>query len=145
MSDSSDPPSRKPLRNPDRRRAGGAARKTSDGRQLSERRKRKAPSLIQVADDGTGQQRSAVELLKKEAKAGIPGVAVSTAFHAIILLIMALFVVRIDLDTEGPLSFGWDYEVEKNEEVKPTVMAPVKIQSVQLTRAKDCRDGRTES
>ncbi len=133
MSDSPDPPSRKPLRNPDRRRAGGAARKTSDGRQLSERRKRKAPSLIQVADDGTGQQRSAVELLKKEAKAGIPGVAVSTAFHAIILLIMALFVVRIDLDTEGPLSFGWDYEVEKKEEVKPTVMAPVKIQSVQLT------------
>ena len=133
MSDSPDHSSPKPRRSSDRSRAGGAARKTPDGRQPSERRKRKAPSLIQVADDQVGQQRSSVELFKKEAKTGIPGVAVSTAFHAIILLIMALFVVRIDLDTEGPLSFGWDYEVEKKEEVKPTVMAPVKIQSVQLT------------
>ncbi|MBT7667798.1 MAG: hypothetical protein HN608_23025, partial [Rhodospirillaceae bacterium] len=46
---------------------------------------------------------------------------------------MALFVVRIDVDTEGPLNFGWDYEVEKKEEVTPTVMAPVKIKSVQLS------------
>ena len=133
MSDSPDPSSPKPRRSSDGRRAGGAARKTPGGRQSSERRRRKSPSLIQVADDQAGEQRSPVELLKKEAKTGIPGVAVSTALHAVILLVMALFVVRIDRDTEGPLSFGWDYEVAKKDDVKPTVMAPVKIQSVQLT------------
>ena len=133
MSDSPDPASRKPRRSSDRRRAVGAARKSAGDRRSPERRKRKVPSLIQVADDGAGQQRSPVELLKKEAKTGIPGVAVSTALHAVILLIMAAFVVQIDVDTEGPLNFGWDYEVEKKEEVEPTVMAPVKIQSVKLT------------
>lgn len=133
MSDPSDPTSPKPRRSSDRRRAG-AARKSPGNRQASRKKKPKIPTLIQVADDQSGHQPSPVELLKKEAKTGIPGVAVSTVLHAVILLVMALFVVRIDVDTEGPLNFGWDYEVEKNEEeVKPTVMAPVKIQSVQLT------------
>lgn len=133
MSDSPDPASPKPRRSSDRRRAGSAARKSAGSRRSPERRKPKIPSLIQAADDGAGQRQTPVELLKKEAKAGIPGVAVSTALHAVILLIMAAFVVQIDVDTEGPLNFGWDYEVEKKEEVEPTVMAPVKIQSVKPT------------
>jgi hypothetical protein len=134
MSDSPDPNSPKPRRSSDRRRAGGTARKSAGRRPPSGRRKPKIPAFIQVADDAGDKQQSSVELLKKEAKTGIPGVAVSTAIHAVILLVMALFVVRIDVDTEGPLSFGWDYEVEKKEEVTPTVMAPVKIQSVQLNQ-----------
>lgn len=133
MTDSSDPSSPKPRRSSERRRASDAARKSGTRRPSAERRKPKTPSLIQVADDAASQQRSSVELLKKEAKTGLPGVAVSTVLHAVILLVMALFVVRIDVDTEGPLNFGWDYEVEKQkEEVTPTVMAPVKIQSVVL-------------
>ncbi len=85
-----------------------------------------------MVGDESSQQLSPVDRLKKEAKTGIPGIAVSTAVHAFVLLVMALFVIRIDIDTEGPLSFGWDVEVEK-EEATPTVMAPVRIQSVQLT------------
>ena len=135
MSDSPDPASPKRRRSSDRRRTGGAAQKGTGRRQASGQRKPKTPSLIQVASDESSQQLSPVDLLKKEAKTGIPGVAVSTALHAVILLVMTLFVIRIDTDSEGPLNFGWDYEVEKKEEeVIPTVMAPVKIQSVQLNQ-----------
>ena len=134
MSDSPDPTSPKPRRSSERRRTGGAARKSPGRRKAADRKRPKAPSIIRVAEDPTDQQQSSIELLKKEAKTGIPSVAVSTALHAVILLVMALFVVRIDVDTEGPLNFGWDYEVAKKEEVTPTVMAPVKIKSVQLNQ-----------
>lgn len=63
----------------------------------------------------------------------MPGIAVSTAVHTFILLIMALSVIRLEVDTEGPLSFGWDVETEK-EEVKSKAMAPVKIQSIDLSQ-----------
>ena len=131
MPDSFDPSSPKPRRSSERRRTSGAARKSPGRRSPAKQKKPKTASLIQVADDGAGQQLSPVDLLKKEAKTGIPGVAVSTVLHAVILLVMALFVIRIDVDSEGPLSFGWDVEVER-EKVKPTVMVPVKIKSVVL-------------
>jgi hypothetical protein len=132
MSDSSDPSSPKPRPASERRRASGAARKPPGRRPSAERNRSKVESIIQVVGDESSQQLSPVDRLKKEAKTGIPGIAVSTAVHAFVLLVMALFVIRIDIDTEGPLSFGWDVEVEK-EEATPTVMAPVRIQSVQLT------------
>lgn len=133
MSDSSDPTSPKPRRTSERRRTKAAARKSTGRRSSAERKRAASPPLIQVVSEGAGQQLSPVDLLKKEAKTGVPGIAVSTVLHAAVLLIMALIVIRIDMDTEGPLNFGWDYEIEKQEETPPAVMAPVRIQSVPLT------------
>ena len=131
MSESSDPSSPKSRPVTDRRRESGAVRSPTGRRKKSARKTPKVPALIQISSDRASQQLSPVEILKKEAKTGIPGIAVSTALHAVMLLVMALIVIRIDIDTEGPLNFGWDVDAPEKT-VKPTVMAPVKIQSFQL-------------
>ncbi|MDA0285565.1 MAG: hypothetical protein O3B86_19655, partial [Planctomycetota bacterium] len=131
MSDSSGSSSSKPRPGSDRRRAGGTTRQADGRRTTGKRARPKVAPLIRVIDDGAGQKLSPVELLKREVRTGLPGIAVSTVLHAIILLVMALIVFRLDVDTEGPLSFGWRTDAAKTE-IKTTAMAPVKIQSFQL-------------
>jgi hypothetical protein len=131
MSESSGSSSSEPRASAERRRASGSTRKTAGRRKTGERRKPKVAPLIQVIDDGENQELSPVDLIKREAKTGVPGIAVSTVIHALILVIMALFVIPLDVDTEGPLSFGWRTDAPKSE-VKPTTMAPVEIKSFKL-------------
>lgn len=131
MSDSTESPSPKRRPSSNRRREPGSAQTSTARRRKSARNRDRSTPLIRIADDQKDQQLSAVDVLKKEARTGVPGLAVSTGLHAVILLVMALIVIRIDIDTEGPLSFGWDVDVP-SKKVEPTAMAPVKIQSFKL-------------
>lgn len=133
MSESPGSSSSKSRAGGERRRASGAARKSGGRSPQKKRLSSKQTPLIRVIEDDSDQDVTLVDQLKKEAKTGLPSVAVSSVLHAVILLVMALIVVRLDVDTEGPLNFGWMVDAPDRKPLEKVVRAPVKLQSFKLT------------
>jgi hypothetical protein len=94
----------------------------------------KVPQLIQVAADDDNN-RTLLETLKSEAKTGVPGLLVSFALHAVILLILAVIVLNVNTGGDSALSFGW-IPPNSSLDAKEFVAKPVKINSLRLTPKK---------
>jgi hypothetical protein len=104
-------------------------------RKRTRRTKQAAPKdapLIQVSSDDK-EDRSFVDALKGEAKTGVPGLLVSLALHAVILLILAAFVIHANLNDDSALSFGW-LPPKASLDAKEFVAKPVKINSLKMNR-----------
>lgn len=91
------------------------------------RPKRNRPALILVAEEAD-REKSIVDVLKGEARTGIPGVAFSLVVHGLLLTVLALIVISIQRESEAPLAFGWIAPTRTQQNT--IIKAPVQIQAI---------------
>ena len=93
------------------------------------------PPLIQVHPDDANRDKSIVDRLKGEARTGLPGLLVSSGLHAVALIIMAIFVIRMEHNDSTMLEFGWISGAARDRAVaNATAAGPVRLQSFNLNR-----------
>ncbi len=91
--------------------------------------------MIQVSPDDANRDKSIVERLKGEARKGLPGLAVSGGLHAVVLIIMAIIVIRMEHNDSTLLEFGWISGAARDRAVaNATAAGPVRLQSFNRNR-----------
>lgn len=138
MTDSVPPrPPRQPAAS-SRTGSDGSASRAASARPAAERRRPAGLQLVKVdPEDQQHHFRSLVETIQADSRNGLPGLGVSAAVHAVILLILALIARQIQTENDAPLAFGWvDSRAKQNDEAEsPAAVAanvPVRIQSFKL-------------
>lgn len=92
------------------------------------------PPLVQVQEES---ERTVADILREEAKTGVPGLAASFLLHASILFLLTLFAVTVDFDSEAPLIGQWLVETKTNNPEPPKdVRKPVQVLSTQTVKPK---------
>lgn len=93
------------------------------------------PPLVDVEEE---TEKSIQEVLREEAKTGVPSLAVSFALHATILFVLTLFAITVDFDSESPLIGDWLVETKNdNPEPPKDVRKPVQVLSTQNIKKKE--------
>lgn len=91
------------------------------------------PPSVDVSTAAAERDKSIVDVLKGEARTGLPGLLVSVALHAVVLVMMAVIVLTIEHANDDTIEFGWLAGASKTT---TTAMAseagPVKLQSFKL-------------
>lgn len=138
MADSPDerrtPARRKSPARPSRRKEGSGQKRPAGREETRMRRASRRtiaaipPPVVHVTPEA---DRSLTDVLKQEAKTGVPSLAVSFVLHATILFILTLFAVVVDFDSEAPLLGTWLVDTKTAEQDRPKdVLKPVRVQSI---------------
>ena len=137
------PPRRKSPARPSRREGGREASRGKRRVSREEAAMRRAaqntvavpPPLVDVEEEA---EKSIQEVLREEAKTGVPSLAVSFALHATILFVLTLFAITVDFDSESPLIGDWLVETKSdNPEPPKDVRKPVQVMSTQNIKKKE--------
>lgn len=120
-----------------------AARQRTKQKAAAPRGAAEAP-LIKVASNAESEL-TFVDSLKAEAKTGLPGLLVSFALHAVILLVLAALVIHGNLNDESGLNFGWISNAKESTDANEFVAKAVKIESIKInTPKKDVANPKTK-
>ena len=92
------------------------------------------PPLVAVEED---PEKSIQDVLREEARTGVPSLAASFVLHATILFVLTLFAVVVDFNSEAPLTGQWLVETKTNNPEPPKdVRKPVQVMSTQKIKPK---------
>lgn len=92
---------------------------------------------MDVSTAAAERDKSVVDVLKGEARTGVPGLVVSLAVHAAVLFVMTIIVITFDHSDGTALEFGWMSASANSTKATGNEAGPVKLQSFQLDRGSE--------